>query len=179
MSPLCSMDALRTGKLSSNGIRLMDHLLWKLCYPKQHPCFTVILEAMKGHQDAVTDVEPSLLSGDAPRQIYIAQLFYASLLQVHFLPKACDRSVALENTDFSLYLRAKWSMDYAQKVFLHAVLFVRLPWVCHQPRLCSVKTLQWKEKMFLQIISQRFCSSFEKLEGHLQIKLVFLLKSTH
>ncbi|XP_011026096.1 PREDICTED: uncharacterized protein LOC105126806 [Populus euphratica] len=75
---------------------------------------------MKGHQDAVTDVEPSLLSGDAPRQIYIAQLFYASLLQVHFLPKACDRSVALENTDFSLYLRAKCSMDYAQKVFLHA-----------------------------------------------------------
>ena len=26
------------------------------------------------HQVAVTDVEPSLLSGDAPRQIYIAQV---------------------------------------------------------------------------------------------------------
>nr|TKS17980.1 hypothetical protein D5086_0000008290 [Populus alba] len=87
------------------------------------------------HQVAVTDVEPSLLSGDAPRQIYIAQagilLFLEAGRLLFFLFIAFDTvSVALENPEFSLYPRAKCSVDYAQKVFLHAgdALFIPEGW---------------------------------------------------
>uniref|UniRef100_A0A2K2BDH4 Cupin-like domain-containing protein n=1 Tax=Populus trichocarpa TaxID=3694 RepID=A0A2K2BDH4_POPTR len=86
------------------------------------------------YQDAVTDVEPSLLSGDALRQIYVAQptfLGTKELASVNlWMNNAQSSSVALENPDFSLYPRAKCSMDYAQKVFLHAddALFIPEGW---------------------------------------------------
>eukprot|EP00258_Populus_trichocarpa_P035933 XP_024451952.1 uncharacterized protein LOC7480673 [Populus trichocarpa] len=178
---------------------LQDHLLWKLCYLKQHLYFTVISEAMKGYQDAVTDVEPSLLSGDALRQIYVAQLFYAPLLQVHFLPKACVCSVALENPDFSLYPRAKCSMDYAQKVFLHAddALFIPEGWT--EPSTpqgfswlretggihvsCSVMEEEWEQR-YLHGSLMRLINRQQKAIGtnstkafmvHLMINLLHLL----
>lgn len=57
------------------------------------------------------------------------------------------------------------------------VLFVRVPWVCHQPCLCSVKTLQWKEKKcFYKLLVKEILFQLRKARGSLTDKISLLTK---
>ncbi|EEF46221.1 hypothetical protein RCOM_0709440 [Ricinus communis] len=88
----------------------------------------------EGHQPAVSDAEEQdhFISGDYAQQVYLAQLPYGLLLQAHFYTRCLymGKPVITENPDFSLYPRAQFSLEYSQKVVLHAgdALFIPEGW---------------------------------------------------